>query len=156
MISARTLEVLREERARHVKVIERIDDVLKIVGGSTGLDERPRHDVPTGHGSGRRQQYDWQRGRVMYEEEDAPVPAIADALGCSKSAVKGAKLRDGWVRKEPNVNDAAVVFCPSCERQTSADPCEHCHISLPTAVNQALFKLQTAGKPKMKAVANGG
>lgn len=149
MITARTIEVLREERARLISGIERIDAVLEVAGVSNGETRRIRHDQPTGRRSGRERKYDWDRGSIMYETEGASVRAIADELGCSQGAVKNAKQRDGWRRRA--VAQTAVT-CPSCDHETGEDPCENCHISLPTAVNQHLVKSKISHKPAIRAV----
>lgn len=146
MIGARTVELLREERGKLLKAVEHIDALLAFDGAAPAGDERDRHDVPTGRPVGRGAKYNWEAGRGMYGA-GAPYAKIADALGCSVSAVKQAKKRYSWRRqqkKKPparSQNGPAVIKCPNCGHETGTDPCGTCHSVLPKQYANQLAQL---------------
>lgn len=151
MISARTVELLREERLKLLEAIGHIESLLNFDGAApAGSDERPRHDKPTGRPPGRGAVYDWDVGLAMYQSGE-PVKKIADRLRCSLSAVKSAKRRYGWRRKKsqnPN-GEPPTIKCPNCGQDTSTDPCAQCHIILPKVYANKLATLivQNGGRP---------
>ncbi len=96
IISVRTIELLREERARLLEVVAAIDLIIESNGQAPVPEKRQRHDQPTGRRPGRQAKYDWAMGQRMWEHDGAEVKEIAEFLQCTKSAVKGAKSRYGW------------------------------------------------------------
>ena len=96
-------------------------------------------------------QYDWDKGEKMWNEK-ATVEEIANALGCSTSAVKN-KAYTKWKRRSksgttnrkptprrdsglgmlPNRKRIALSKCPACKAMTNVQPCEMCHKKLPAS-----------------------
>lgn len=148
MISARTIELLREERKKLLEAVGHIDSLLEFDGAKPEPDGRTRHDVPSGRPVGRGTKYDWSEGQVMYER-GAMFKEIADTLGCSVSAAKSSKRRYGWTRNRKGKRRASVVTCPHCEKATTADPCDKCHTILPKAVANklAVLMVNNGGRP---------
>jgi hypothetical protein len=125
-----------------ISAVEHIDALLTWAEeeAAAPVEERTRHDQPTGRAPGRQPRYNWARGKKLYEQ-GIKVAAIADALGCSTSAVKGHKQRHGWMRKPSHLTrdePVAAVLCPDCEHETTKNPCEHCHQFLPTMTAKML------------------
>ena len=144
MLKPRTMELLREDRLKLLDAVAHIDYLLDFAESNGAaqrekfVDTRKSHHVPTGRPRGRQSKYDWVLGQKMFENENKKVKDIADRLGCSVSAVKGRIMRCKWERSVVVGSLGKTVVCSDCSKTTAEDPCQHCHIKLPTSLAMKL------------------
>lgn len=145
-LSAETIKLLRAEHERLtrqrdeiVQVINAIEGVLQHYPDGPARASTPPRARKRGSRGGRAPTWDVEKGRKLWDR-GASLDDIAEAVDKPVAAVK-TYARNHWPKRPKHSRDPMAgrrsispTACPSCERTTRYNPCEHCHVQLPTAL----------------------